>query len=112
MKKIFYITYNKVQIGFSTKHELSKCKMLTETQISAFRKDCKAAVIAFISKILEKSPLKYPVTRFLTFLVALQDLGKTRFDKLLQYLVSSGWISGNLADRATHQYKEICVADS
>lgn len=48
--------YNKVQIGFST-----KCKKLTDTQISAFRKDCKAAVIAFISKILEKSPLKYGI---------------------------------------------------
>lgn len=103
--------HHKILIGFSTQNEIGKAKKLPDEQISAFRKTCKAAVVAFITKLLEKSPLKYPVTRSFTSLdpaVALQELGKTRFDKLLQHLVNSGWISGALADSATSQYRDVC----
>lgn len=55
--------------------------------------------------------MKYSITKSLTSLdpaVALQDLGKTRFNKLLEHLVTCGWISGALADRAASQYGDIC----
>ena len=62
-----------------------------------------------MSKLAEKSPIKYPLTLFLSSLSPMQIIAvsdkslQKRFRKILENLLDASWISGKVADRAKLQ---------
>lgn len=61
----------KVNIGFAADRilrELKGSKKLSEKQVFEFRMSCKAFLIKMVKKLVDKSPLTYPLVRYINFL--------------------------------------------
>ena len=76
-----------------------------------FKQQAQCFLIKIVEKIQERSPLKDSLSLYLSSLSPIQIrsvsdevLGK-RFDKLLEHLDESGWISSTMADRAQSEYR-------
>ncbi|XP_051165127.1 uncharacterized protein LOC127283960 [Leptopilina boulardi] len=102
----------KIEIGFESLKEIKKCrKRVTDLEIAVFRRDCRRILQKFVSKINERSPLKFKLTEAISSLdpvIFLKPEGKERFQKLLHILHDNNWIHSATADTALHQYKELC----
>ena len=66
-----------------------------------------------MSKLAEKSPMKYPLTLFLSSFSPMQTIAlsdkslKKRFGKILENLLDALWISSKVADCAKLQYMKL-----
>ena len=78
--------------------------------MSVQKKRRKTFLVELLSKLVEKSPIKYPLTLFLCSLSPMQIIAvsdkslKKRFEKILENLLDASWISGKVADHARLQY--------
>lgn len=81
---------------------------INDLLITNFRRDASKGLRAFCSKILEKSPLAYKLTRWLSCLnpvvAANPELGPMRLKSLLGHLVENNWLDGVEADRAAREF--------
>jgi len=66
-----YVNLKRVQdidIGYETRSALKTCKGVTDKEVLVFRRDCRTSLQFLVAKIMERFPLKYPLTKALTFL--------------------------------------------
>lgn len=57
----------KINVGHKTRAALSNSKGLGQENHEKFQRGCRIILKSIVNKILEKSPLKYPLVRYLTF---------------------------------------------
>lgn len=99
-------------VGFATKIELRKKPKVAQLTMLTFKRDCMSFVKACSQKIIERSPLKYKLTRGASCLdpvIALSpDLGPKRLTLALDALSENGWMSGLEAERAHRSYIHVC----
>lgn len=55
-------------MGYGTRAALSKCPVRLDTSVMNFRNSCRSALQKIVTKLMERSPLKYPLTKALTCL--------------------------------------------
>jgi len=101
-----------VDVGFGTRSALSKCKNVSEIEVLQFRKECKQALKTFALKLMNRSPLKYKLTKYITCFdpcVAAGLNSENIMTSLLSHLENNNWISGAAADEALREYKHVCA---
>ncbi|XP_021706443.1 uncharacterized protein LOC110678141 [Aedes aegypti] len=101
-----------VVLGFDTKKALKNASGIQEKYILQFRSECKAMLQAIVLKLMNRSPLTYPMTKVATCLdpaVISGDskLAKKRFESMLNKLIDSGRISGSIADTAVKHFRSV-----
>ena len=89
-------------VGFAANSILKKLNTLQSTKVRQFRKNAKTFLIELMSKLAEKSPIKYPLT--LQIITVSDKSLKKRFGKILENLLDAAWISGKVAHHAKLQY--------
>ena len=99
-----------VEVGFATNGVLKKLGTLQGTKERQFKKCATIFLSNLLSKLSERSPVKYSLTLYLSSLSPTQicsisdELLNKRFKKLLETLFDSLLISAKVADRAKVQY--------
>ena len=108
-----------VGIGFGAKNTIRQVKSTMQAlEIRKFRTSAKRMIVEMLKKNFERSPLKYPLTLYLSSLSPFQintvedKLLIRRFEKLLESLVAAGWITSTSADGAATQYKQFIDDDN
>lgn len=102
-----------VDLGYGTRQSLRNSGKHSDLEVLQFRKDCRSAMVAVCSKLLEKSPLKSKMTKGISVLspdVTLNaNLRDSRLKIVLQTFVENGWIPGSSADKIDRQFNELCT---
>ena len=107
-----------VDVGFGAKSVFKKLPTVQATQVKTFKSNAKSFLKRAVSKLAERSPLKYKLTQYIAALSLIQisTVGdvtlKKRFDKYLELLCESKWITATIADRAKQQYAEFIMKKS
>ena len=102
-----------IEVGFSTKAVLRKLKTTEKPLERAFRNDVRQFVISTLQKIIERSPLKYQLTRSIASLSPIEiatmsdDTLIAWFDSWVSELNTSGLISTLEGEKVEKQYKNI-----
>nr|CAD7571384.1 unnamed protein product [Timema californicum] len=97
-----------VDLGYATREAIRKTKGVSEKEILLFRQDCKTCLQKLCAKLLERSPLKYKLTKAISFLdPAVAVLKSTRSERLkstLEIVLANNWITGVAADLVDRQF--------
>ena len=99
-----------VEVGFAANGVLKKLGTLQCTKERQFKKSATIFLSNLLSKLSERSPVKYSLTLYLSSLSPTQicsisdELLNKRFKKLLETFFDSLLISAKVADRAKVQY--------
>ena len=104
--------YKKVDVGVGAKKALSQAK-LSDAQILSFRMECLKFLSATAAKIIERSPLKYPLVRAVSCLapnsvVNSQVVAEKRMRNLVQTMYEKGYITSVVADKCVSQFGDLC----
>ena len=105
-------TYNEVDIGVAATKALNAGK-LADNEKMAFRMQCLEFLCAMVSKIVERSPLKYEIVRSISCFVpstiaTSQVTAERRMKKLVEVLYEAGHISAITADKSKEQFTALC----
>lgn len=99
-------------IGFAAKNELRKVPKMPQLTLHQFKKDCVSFIKVCCQKVVERSPLKYKLTRGASCLdptFALSpEAGPKRLTLALEVLSEHQWLTGLQAERAHRSYIQIC----
>ena len=109
-----YVKTADIDIGFAaaaTVTKLSTEKKISDFQVLEYRKECGVVFAAIVTKIQERSPLKYYFARNLVSLdprmiVAKPDTSVKKFKHVLTKLVESKWKTSTEADDILSNYKK------
>lgn len=78
-----------------------------------FKEQIRKCIQVFIAKIMDRSPLKFPIVKAVSCLnpcIALQaDLANKRLSTVLRIFVENEIICGNIGDKIDQEYKRICA---
>lgn len=107
-----HMDVTKLKIGFVTERALEehmKKKSGAEKVRLEFRQNCKLFLLKMVSKLFEKSPLKYPLVRSLSvldpwMLLQSKEVSIWKFTTILQLLVESGHIEEKRCDDILREY--------
>lgn len=106
------LTAQKIDLGFSVRHELRKERNIKDNEILQFRNDSRKALKEFCISILAKSPLIFPLTKGISCFdpaVALKsNVRSFRLDKALEIFVEHNLFSGYQADAIKRNYDYVC----
>ncbi|GBM75925.1 hypothetical protein AVEN_125336-1 [Araneus ventricosus] len=110
------LSAGEINISIATKHAISKVsKKMGKTKdsmILKFRESCRKALIKFISKMLEKSPIHLRLTKATSCLdpnvAENAKVRKIRMESLLTILLDHNWISSSVADRVMREFNSLC----
>ncbi|XP_041376341.1 uncharacterized protein LOC121388878 [Gigantopelta aegis] len=105
-------SYKHVNVGFSATHKLKELiatKTISERQELKFQMECRDMLVKEIGKLLEKSPLKYSLTRNVMYLapghmVADPEDCRARFSCVLSTLVHCKRIKEHTCDGLLKEY--------
>ncbi|KAJ8893406.1 hypothetical protein PR048_005997 [Dryococelus australis] len=101
-----------VDVGCATRNALQKVKYATEKEILLFKNDCLKCFQALCQKMLDRYPLKFPLTKGISCLdppVAVVSKGRdVHLSTTSKLLVKSKWFSGTTADTIDRQFKSVC----
>lgn len=104
--------YKEFDLGYGTREALRESKPLNDLDVITFRKECRQALVASCIKIQEKSPLKFTLTKGLSFLspqITLDSsLREERLSIVLQALVEIQWLKGIEVDQIQRELSEVC----
>ena len=97
-----------INLPTATKN-LLKSNILSEDKKRQFKKDCITILVAIVSKLQERSPLKYLVVRCASCIAPLnmvlnKDECSVKFTKLIDKPYSCKWISSSVGDEAKKEY--------
>jgi len=103
-----------VDLGFATMQHLRKAekdKSISDLQVLTFRKECILFLQKVCSKLMERSPLKYPCVRYIVSLnpneiAKKPESAKQMFQKLLQYLLDNKQLNTRTCDSVLDQYRK------
>ncbi|XP_072157389.1 uncharacterized protein [Bemisia tabaci] len=94
-----------------TKEAFRKLSSRPKTsEILLFRNEYRVTIKKFCNLLLEKSPLKYPLTLQLSSLnpeIAITSLGTERFRSLISTFVQNNWVSAVTGEKAIKDYKNL-----
>lgn len=114
-KKENLLPASEIDLGFATHSALkriNKIKKIPDKDILVFRKDCFECLKTFVSKVLERSPLQYSLTKAVSCFdpatAVNNDINKKVMQNLLAILEEHKWIDGTTADRAKREYINAC----
>nr|CAD7460359.1 unnamed protein product [Timema tahoe] len=101
-----------IDIGYATRSALRKCQGIKDIDVLLFRQDCRTCLKNVVDKLLERSPLKFPLTEALTFLNPYkigfnQDEAVQQMTSAMDILVTSNLIPASVAQNADREYKEL-----
>ena len=102
----------KPDVGFGAANEISnllKKEAISHNCVKSFRKDCIVFLSSMITKLHERSPLKYAVVRNASsitpyMVVTHPERSKTYFKNFLERLVNDGRLMTNDADQAQTEF--------
>ena len=105
-----------VDIGTQAKSYLRKAN-ITGKEKQNFQKECLEFLIATVSKIHERSPLKYKITRPISCIVPgsiinSRTVAENKMKVLVEILFETNWISAVVADKAKAQFSQLCFKAS
>ena len=103
-----------IDIGFAAKATVDKAlreKKVSQLPVLEFRKDCEVMLQTTVSKIQERSPLKYNLARKLVsmdpmLMVLNPDNAIKMFQQVLQILIENKWKTAEEADTVLAQYRK------
>lgn len=104
-----------VNIGHDTRSAFREMEGGTTTKdVLLFKQDCLRCLQVFCQKLQDKSPIKYRLTKALTFcdpttILNSQKIALKRLSTALSEFVSNNWISGISADRIEREFKDLCT---
>jgi hypothetical protein len=109
-----HVGASEIDIGFAASNSLSKCtreKTVSQLQALEFRKECATMLATIVSKIQERSPLKYHFARKLASLdprmmVSKPENATKMFKQVLKRLVDENWKTSSQGDSAMAQYRK------
>ncbi|KAH7978439.1 hypothetical protein HPB49_005516 [Dermacentor silvarum] len=108
----YVVATPKIDLGFATKNALQKAPKLSDLTILEFKRDCAAFVKNCAKKIVERSPLKFKLTRGSSSLdsacALIPELGERHLTDALEVVTEHQWMTGAEADRAMRSYKLVC----
>nr|CAD7404859.1 unnamed protein product [Timema cristinae] len=97
-----------VDLGYATREAIRKTKGVSEKEILLFRQDCKTCLQKLCAKLLERSPLKYKLTKAISFLdptvAVLKSTRSERLKSTLEIVLANNWITGVAADLVDRQF--------
>ncbi|KAK5648365.1 hypothetical protein RI129_003257 [Pyrocoelia pectoralis] len=111
-KKEHLKPFNEIDIGYSTRKYYNRLlKNVTEREKQQFLLECQKFLQASVKKILERSSLKYPLTKAITCfnpkqISASKSASCNRLKNLLQILHNSIIIDADTAEKAQQQYEK------
>mgnify|MGYP003471112127 FL=1 len=101
---------SKINVGFSAS-KLLLAKELSDKQKYTFRAECRSFLIAVLKKLLDKSPLKYPLVKNMSWLdprlmLSQKDKtnGVTKLTRVLRILCETGRIHESKCDTIISEY--------
>ncbi|CAH0549771.1 unnamed protein product [Brassicogethes aeneus] len=94
-----------VEVGFGAR-KLLKSKTLSQKDIILFQQDCMKCIQKFISKLFDRSPLKYPLTQAITCINPdiVEIGGEKRLKKALEIFVEKNLLIPSMAESVTREY--------
>ena len=102
-----------IDIGFAAKATVDKAlrEKVSHLQVLEFRKECEVMLQTTVSKIQERSPLKYNLARKLVsmdprLMVSNPDNATKMFQQVLQILTENKWKTAEEADTMLAQYRK------
>ena len=103
-----------IKLPTARKALLSSTSFTNDPNKRSFNKDCKSMIVSMISKLQERSSLKYGLARFASSLSPenmINNLNRSVdfFDKIVDGLYKGAWISSKQADDAKKQYFQFIV---
>ena len=110
-----HVAPSEIDIGFAAKTTLEKAlrdKKISQLQVLEFRKECESMLVTTVTKIQERSPLKYNLARRLSSLdprvmVSNQEKATKMFQQVLQRLIETRWKTSEEADTVLAQYRKL-----
>lgn len=99
-----------IDVGFGSKQALQNRKNAKPTDVLSFRQACVRFLSATTSKIIERSPLKYPATKMISSLspsliLKSKEEALANFENLLDLLIQLKLVSFSSADNAKNEFK-------
>ncbi|KAH8027889.1 hypothetical protein HPB51_011119 [Rhipicephalus microplus] len=100
-------------IGLAAKSELRKITKPSHTAVVSVKKECILFIKACSAKIIERSPLKYKLTRGASCLnpavsAASVEAGQKQLNIALEVLREHGRLTGLQGERASRSYAQVC----
>ncbi|KAH8038463.1 hypothetical protein HPB51_001636 [Rhipicephalus microplus] len=100
-------------IGLAAKSELRKITKPSHTAVVSVKKECILFIKACSAKIIERSPLKYKLTRGASCLnpavcAASVEAGQKLLNIALEVLIEHGRLTGLQGERASRSYVQVC----
>lgn len=100
-------------IGLAAKSELRKITKPSHTAVVSVKKECILFIKACSAKIIERSPLKYKLTRGASCLnpavcAASVEAGQKQLNIALEVLIEHGRLTGLQGERASRSYVQVC----
>ncbi|CAI6352627.1 unnamed protein product [Macrosiphum euphorbiae] len=98
-----------IDLGYTTRQALRNTEQINDKDMLKFRLDCSLIFQKFCSKLLDKSPLKYPIVRSITFcdpniIASNFKISLRRLKNTLEIFVDNNLISGCAADRVEREF--------
>ena len=108
-----HVAPSDIDIGFAAKATVDKAlrEKVSQLQVLEFRKECEVMLQTSISKIQERSPLKYNLAKKLVsmdprLMVSNPDNATKMFQQVLQILIENKWKTAEEADTMLAQYRK------
>ena len=110
-KKDTRCNYKEVDVGVAATKSLTEVK-LSDAERMGFRMECLEFLSSMVAKIIERSPLKYAVTRAISCLVpstvcSVRVLAEKRMKNLAQIMYDKGNITAVTADKCKSQFSDL-----
>ena len=91
-------------------------KCIKDKDLSLFRKNCVKILQEFCKKLFFRSPIKYTLTKAISFLDPAiakdSQIRDTRLKSALDIFIRNGWVKSTEADKISIQFKNICKKDT
>ena len=109
-----HVAPSDIDIAFAAKATVDKAlreKKVSQLQVLEFRKECEVMLQTTVSKIQERSPLKYNLARKLVsmdprLMVSNPDNATKMFQQVIQILIENKWKTAEEADTVLAQYRK------
>lgn len=103
-----------IDIGFSAKLAVQQSTANAQQKLE-FYNQCTTGLKFLCKKLLERSPLKYPIVRNLvclnpSFMVKNRTSSQEKLSQILLRLIECGWLSAEECDKVKTQYQQL-IAD-
>jgi hypothetical protein len=105
-KQTNYIEVSKVKVGFITENilrYLKGSKKVSDRDVYEFRQECRSFLVKLLSKVLDKSPVKYPIVRYMSVLdprtlIIDKEKSSSKLSSILKVMTEKKRISEQICD--------------